>query len=262
MNYHIDTIPVWDAVHKDGECPLCSIYVPLENKYIESELGGELMIPDHRVETNKKGFCRRHFAMLYDNQNRLGLALVTHTHILERTKTLYLLMDKLAESADKEMEKPAMQRAAAAIGGNKGLGADISRLADAINGQDESCTVCDKLDYAMHRYSATIIHMFFHEPDFRKAFESSKGFCLHHTAMLLDMAREQLSGKKLAEFTKALAMLEKKNMERVTEDLYGFTQMFDYKNKGKGGVGTSDAVPRSVNKIKGPALTKQFEDKK
>ena len=30
MRYHIDTIPVWDAMKLEGECPLCALRRKLE----------------------------------------------------------------------------------------------------------------------------------------------------------------------------------------------------------------------------------------
>ena len=35
MRYHIDTIPVWDAVKLDGECPLCALRRKLELGEVE-----------------------------------------------------------------------------------------------------------------------------------------------------------------------------------------------------------------------------------
>lgn len=83
MKYHIDTIPVWDAYHQESECPLCILEHNLEKNYVESFLGASVMESDTRIQVNRSGFCSHHFKLLYDAQNRLGLALMTHTHLKE-----------------------------------------------------------------------------------------------------------------------------------------------------------------------------------
>ena len=60
MRYHIDTIPVWDAMKLDGECPLCAMRRKMELSETERYLGASVMEPDVRLQVNAKGFCRRH----------------------------------------------------------------------------------------------------------------------------------------------------------------------------------------------------------
>lgn len=72
MRYHIDTIPVWDAMKLEGECPLCALRRKLELGEVERYLGASVMEPDTRIQVNEKGFCARHHAMLFAASNRLG----------------------------------------------------------------------------------------------------------------------------------------------------------------------------------------------
>ena len=81
MRYHIDTIPVWDAVKLDGECPLCFLRRQTEHLLIDRYLGASVMESDTRITVNEKGFCPGHQAMLYAKQNRLGHALMMHSHM-------------------------------------------------------------------------------------------------------------------------------------------------------------------------------------
>ena len=78
---HLDTIPILDAYRENGECPLCTLEDALEKQFLDVALGGAMMEPDTRVMTNEKGFCARHFSLMYGAQNRLSLALMTHTHL-------------------------------------------------------------------------------------------------------------------------------------------------------------------------------------
>ena len=46
MRYHIDTIPVWDAMKLNGECPLCALRRKVEMEDVDRFLGGSVMEPD------------------------------------------------------------------------------------------------------------------------------------------------------------------------------------------------------------------------
>ena len=83
MRHHIDTIPVWDAYRQDCECPLCVLENENEVNYVNAFMGGSGMEPDVRVEVNEKGFCGRHFKLMLNNNNRLGVALMAHTYLKE-----------------------------------------------------------------------------------------------------------------------------------------------------------------------------------
>jgi hypothetical protein len=115
MKYHIDTIPIWDAFKSGGECPLCSVYEKCEADFVGSALGGSVMEPATRVEVNKSGFCAVHLGMLYGMQNRLGLALMLHTHIREVIGQLEKGEDELIGQLEQEAKKGALERAARAV---------------------------------------------------------------------------------------------------------------------------------------------------
>ena len=77
----IYTIPVNEAfdasaADKSCGCPFCALYNGLEKKETDAILGAAMMEPDIRIETNKKGFCRTHYDLMFGYKNRLGLALI------------------------------------------------------------------------------------------------------------------------------------------------------------------------------------------
>ena len=43
MRYHIDTIPVWDALKQQGECPLCALRRSIEAADVDRFLGGSVI---------------------------------------------------------------------------------------------------------------------------------------------------------------------------------------------------------------------------
>ena len=71
MRYHIDTIPVWDAVKLDGECPLCALRRRVEKQDVERYLGASVMEPDTRIQGNDKGFCQQHQKRLLNRHRRV-----------------------------------------------------------------------------------------------------------------------------------------------------------------------------------------------
>ena len=81
MKEQIYTIPVNEGFEQGGECPFCNMYNTLEKDALDYMLGASYMEDDIRMETNKTGFCSKHYEMMYGEQNRLGVALMLHTHL-------------------------------------------------------------------------------------------------------------------------------------------------------------------------------------
>lgn len=236
MRQHLDTIPLWDAYKAGGECPLCDIRAANEESYVENFLGGSVMEPATRVEVNQKGFCGRHFQMLYAFKNRLGLALMTDTYLKETIARL--------------------EAGAAAAAPQKGAFLRRARTAEAASGPalNEGCILCERLDETMRRYALTLCYLWKREPEFRAAFAGSKGLCLLHYAQVQAAAPEELSGAELNEFTQTLNGLEIENLRRVEKDLEWFTLKFDYRNQDKPWGESRDAVERALNKLRGKVV--------
>jgi uncharacterized coiled-coil protein SlyX len=250
MKYHLDTIPVWDAYHEDGECPLCILENKSEKSYVDSFLGGSVMEPDTRMEVNEKGFCPRHNELLYKAQNRLGLALITHTHTLDTIKEMNQKAEEL-ENAAQSPERISRSLLKKLTGTETTLGQSVKEYADWLRKHRDRCIICDRINDSLNRYAYTILHLWEHDQEFRKTMAASKGFCLSHLPLVLDMAPEQLNGKKLAEFLKELLTLQKQNMDRMEKELQWFTQKFDYRNQEKPWGSSKDAVPRILQKLTG-----------
>ncbi len=247
MNQHLDTIPVWDAYKQDCECPLCAIFKKNEDDYVDNFLGASYMEPSRRVETNENGFCRRHFKMMYDKDNRLGLALMTDTYMRETINKLKANAEGLVAAANGEAKKSVFKRI-----GRKN--ADIIGAASEIQELTGRCIMCQKLNTVMERYIYTMLYMWKHEIEFRITFARSKGMCLDHYAQTLAMCQKLLSGGDLSEFVQTLAGIQIENLERVEGDLEWFTLKADHRNKDKPWGNSRDAVERGVNKMRGGAV--------
>ena len=156
IKYELETIPVWDAYRAESECPLCLLLRRAEAEFVRFYVGHSVMVPEMRVQVNDAGFCRVHFPMLLDGGNRLGLALITHTHLGELRKKLerHLLAGKSGGALKKE----------------------LVRLAALVEEQLDRCLICDRLHDRLLRYAYTIVHLWRTDPDFRAEFLASEGF--------------------------------------------------------------------------------------
>ena len=110
MRYHIDTIPVWDAMKLDGECFLCALERKTELGEAERYLGASVMEPDVRIKVNSKGFCRKHHGMLFSMSNRLGHALMLESHMIEIREKLEKISGALSKNAEQLKNAGAHRR--------------------------------------------------------------------------------------------------------------------------------------------------------
>lgn len=232
MKEKLYTIPVTDAFHEDTECPLCSMYQALEKQSIEYTMGPSYMEDDTRAATDKVGFCQRHIKQMYENQNRLGIALILSTHMDETIKRIEYLSKNGKPSSSSLFKKPAYT--------------DVKSYIDYL---EEHCFVCERIDQTFRRYIATVFYLYDTEEDFRTAFRSSKGFCTKHYGILYQEAGSHLKGNRLNDFIDDLNQLYLDNMKRVRADLEWFRDKFDYRNQDAPWKNSRDAVPRTILKV-------------
>ena len=245
MKYHIDTIPVWDAYKVEDECPLCVLEYRSERSYIDFFLSGSVMEPDTRIEVNKTGFCPPHFQLLYNEKNRLGLALITHTHLKETIDRFKKLADIAVNNRSKGFS--IIKK----ITGSSSTDTPITRMAEWLDTSREQCMVCSRLGVTLNRYAYTILHLWEKDKDFHETFKQSKGFCLHQLALVRKRAEENMSSAKLAKFIEELMDIQIQSLETLEKDLLWFTQKFDYRNQDKPWGNSKDALPRTLQKLSG-----------
>ena len=205
------------------------------------------MADNIREETNKLGFCGNYLTLLYDHGNRLGLAMMLHTHLTALKKGLEPLLEgnnpKALSSKASIFSK---------IGGSKSSPGKIgatNNISDYIYNNDENCYICDKIDANMDRYLDTFFFIWKRDPSFMALVKDCKGFCLPHFAALLDIAPNKLSKQSLQDFYELVIPLTLENLNRIEEELSWFIDKFDYRNKEASWKNSKDAVPRSIKKL-------------
>jgi hypothetical protein len=239
MKYELETIPVWDAYRRDSECPLCILEKKNEEQYTKFFLGDSIMDPDTRVEANRLGFCPAHAELLFEGGHKLGVALMTHTYLVD----MIVAFRKGKKQSEDFWAK------------NKKIPPDFIEL---LKKPQTECIFCSRLSQTIDRYVFTILYLFRKDDDFKKTFLASKGFCLKHLCRSLEMAEEELKGVPQDEFVKAILDIEEKRLSMLEGEIDWFTQKFDYRNQDKPWGNSRDALVRTLQKLKGH----RFLDKK
>lgn len=232
MKEQLYTIPVNDAFDADCECPVCRMYKTLEDDAVDYTMGPSYMEDDTRAMTDAAGFCGKHIKMVYNKDNRLGMAWVMKTHF-----------DKTIEDVKKHLPSGNAKSIKKGLGESKAI-----KYLDRLN---ESCFVCDKINGSFYRYIDTILYLYKTEREFRQKFENCKGFCSEHYSMLIKSATKHLSGRDLEDFVASANRLYIENMERVRDDLMWFINKFDYKYYDEPWYNAKDSVIRSMTKTNG-----------
>lgn len=249
MKDTIYTIPVTEVFQKDCECPFCELETTLEDELARDVLGSSLMEPSTRAETNKNGFCRKHYELLYNRQeNRLGFGLILHTHLKDLNKDLA----KASKSAASDNKSKGLFKKPSGSGNIKG---SIDKVIDFINKYENKCYICNRLNYTMDRYIDITFYLYFSEPTFRNLFMSKKGFCLHHLKLILEYTKK-LDNKKAADVVGVITDMQLENLKRIEDEVEWFTKKFDYRHENEPWGNSKDAVPRTIRKLSGPARFK------
>jgi hypothetical protein len=232
MKYELETIPVWEAYREDGECPLCILEKKTEEQYVKFFLGDSIMDPDTRVAVNKLGFCPEHSEVLFEGGPKLGVALMTHTFLLDFLTVFREKKKAWLEAGEKKEKIPT----------------DFLKFLKATQ---TSCIFCERVSQTIDRYVFTIMYLFRKDSDFKKTFLAAKGFCLKHLARSLEMGETELSGKTQKEFLNALLAIEEERLSVLEQEILWYTEKFDYRNQDKPWGNSRDALPRTLQKMKG-----------
>ncbi len=198
----IYTIPIHDAYDKKCGCPICHLERDLETTSLEYVLGAAMMEPDVRIETNRYGFCRKHFHAMLGMQKRLPLGLILESYTQE-------LLGLMTQDSPGKREFPA--------------------LAEKISTAADGCFVCKQLSERLVKYYSNIIYLWLHEPEFRDKTREQPYFCPHHLAGLLTFAQNELPKKSYADFyTDHMAQTAKK-LAALSENVSKFCKSFDHR---------------------------------
>lgn len=223
----IYTIPVSEAFAESSEkpecgCPFCSIYRKLEENELDLILGASMMEPDTRIRTNKEGFCKIHYDMMFVRKNRLGMALTLESHL-----------DELKS----DMKDSFVGR----ISGQNGV-----KAAKRIKELEDTCYVCSRIEYHFVHMIETSVLLWEKGEKFPEVFRKQPYFCLPHYRRMLEYAKNRLSKKQYGEFETEASEIEYKYMDKLRGDVSWFCKKYDYRYEEEPWYDSKDAVERAI----------------
>ncbi len=222
----IYTIPVneaFDASRDDHSCgcPFCTLYNMLEDNELELILGASMMEPDVRIKTNKQGFCKTHYDMMFTRKNRLGMALMLESHL-------------------NELREDTNGKGLAAL---KGVGVEpMKRLSEL----EESCYVCGRIEFSLTKMFETAVLLWEQDSAFREKLRAQPYICLPHYRMFVEHARRGLPKKLFPDFYKDVSGVVNTYFDELREDVSWFCKKFDYRYDSEPWGNAKDAVERAI----------------
>ncbi len=220
MRESILTIPISEILEPRDGCPICRMRNMLEQRTVEYIMGAAMMEPDVRIETNRAGFCSVHFGQMLRQKNRLSLALMLQSHLDEVHNGIF---------SRKKLFEPKNAR---------------RRKLSEIN---ESCFVCEKIDWGMERLMRTFFEMY-GNADVRQLMREQEFICLPHYDLLQSLAPQYLQKQELDSFVKLCGELTEKYVLTLYEDVSKYCSMYDYRNTGKDADwgNSKDSIERAI----------------
>lgn len=226
--YQLETIPVWDGIKSGSECFICDLMEQAERDSLEFYLGSSVMNPETRVRVNNIGFCPEHTTKLVELGHPNSMAVMWESHF-EKTR-----MDLLKTFTE--------------LQNTRNLKKTIAKLDTILKGREDGCLICQRMADRLDRYCFTIPYIWGQDPEFRKAFSQSKGFCLHHMTHILRMSLDALDQTQQKQFAQSMADLMQQNLQRTASDLVYMIEHYKSENRDKPWNGCEDAQIRAVYK--------------
>ena len=231
----IYTIPVNEAFEQSGEdhscgCPFCILYNKLENDELDLILGASMMEPDVRIKTNKEGFCKTHYDMMFVRKNRLGMALTLESHL-----------DELAEE----------------IKSNKVFASKTPKAIPRIAELEKSCYVCRRIEFNFEHMIETAVFLWDTDEEFKKKLDAIPYFCLPHYRRLLEYGQKRLSKKDFPAFSAKCEKIVNTYLEELKEDVSWFCKKFDYRYNEEPWYNSKDSVERAMKFLRSDIHTNQ-----
>jgi len=202
----------------------------LEQAAIQFILGPAYMEDDIRMDTNQVGFCAAHMSAMYIQQNRLGLALMLHTHL---------------QLLNKEIEKKLKPTKPSPLFGKDTQG-PLATVYTHLDKTLGTCYVCTKVESTFVRYIDTFLHLWAKGGEDSKLILSQKGYCLPHFVQLIGAA-SKLGRSKREKFIAEIATPQLAHMKELESDLEWFTLKFDHRNANEPWKNAKDALPRTLD---------------
>ena len=231
----IYTIPVNEAFEASRDdpalgCPLCALYRKLEENELDLILGASMMEPDVRIKTNKEGFCKTHYDMMFVRKNRLGMALTLESHLNELSNE---------------------------IKSSKLFGSKTPKAIPRITELEKSCYVCRRIEFNFEHMIETAVLLWDTDDEFKKKLDAIPYFCLPHYRRLLEYGQKRLSKKDFPEFNAKCEKIVNTYLDELKDDVSWFCKKFDYRYDEEPWYNSKDSVERAMKFLRSDIHTNQ-----
>ena len=177
-----------------------------------------MMEPDIRIRTNREGFCRLHYDLMFTRKNRLGMALTLESHLAE-------LSQDLRDGG---------------FGGGKG-----AKPARRIEELEQTCYVCGRVRRNFEEMVETAVYLWENDEEFPPKLRAQPCFCLPHYRKMLLYGQKRLNKKLLPVFAEECGKVVSDYMEKLQNDVSWFCKKFDYRYQEEPWYDSKDAVERA-----------------
>ncbi|ABP67776.1 hypothetical protein Csac_2196 [Caldicellulosiruptor saccharolyticus DSM 8903] len=220
-------IPVNDAFSVDCECAFCYLENNFEKQCLEIVLGESVMEVDSRLETNKKGFCSRHFHMLLEQKNKLPYGLMLETHLYEIKTNFEKILSSHFMLLNFQKKEGFLKRI---LNNHTSKEALLNNLLEFLENINSQCVICERINARMKNYFDVFFFMWKTNKEFQQKVLSSKGFCFYHFCDLLEFSQNHLRSKELDNFVGKICKIELDAISRLYQNICEFNKQFDYRN--------------------------------
>jgi len=240
MKDTIYTIPVMEALENAKVCPFCTMYANLEQNAINFLMGPSVayMEEDIRKETNKLGFCSEHIIKMHGLKNRLGLALMLHTHFIEINKNLTNIYKSYSKKTQIFLKKENI-------------------LENYLHNLQDNCYICSMIEKSYIRYIDTFFALFSKENKIAELLEAGSGICLKHLGFITTLGQKKLSNSNFSNFTKIIFGKQQEQMQQIESNIDWFIKKFDYRYTDEPWKNSKDSVEQAIEKLTGINLKKE-----
>lgn len=216
MKENICSIPISEVFNKKCGCPICELQKIVENRAVQFTLGDSKMQPQIRIQTNEKGFCRKHFGDLLNTRKFTELGIILESRLAMMT-----------ELGQKE-------------------------LTEYIAAQKSSCFICDIVNNNMSILLREVFHLYETEPEFRQLFRQKEHYCCEHYALLCRKENKKYLKRHYKDMMADIYKTAQNDLNSLHDDIKYFNSMYDYRNSASNDFkGTENAVERAFNFFNG-----------
>ncbi|MBE6911686.1 MAG: hypothetical protein E7473_04085 [Ruminococcaceae bacterium] len=204
MKETIYTIPINDAYDIKCGCPICTIEKKLETESLEYVMGAAMMEPDVRLETNRLGFCEKHFDKMLTMKNRLSLALMLQSYLTD------LIEEGLPEKSLLMTKKK------------------YENISKKLSEATQNCFVCDRVNEKLGQYIRNVVYLWQSDSQFQAKTREQEYFCPKHLALLLEAAKKGVSRSNYSKFCEDHFNTSRKKLSSLLEDVTKFCNSYNY----------------------------------